>query len=214
MSVQKNRIALTVGGLLAFAALIAGLFISQHITFKKKIDVNAFHGTLLEKPRGIEQFSLTGIDNKSFTNVNLQGQWTIIFFGFTNCGYVCPTTMAELNKMYLLLEEKKIRPLPKVVMVSVDPQRDSLDKLDHYVRAFNPHFYGARGDEEVVRKMTREMGIAYAKVELPNSQNSENYDMQHSAALMLFNPQGELTAFFTTPHQAELLAKDYQLLVS
>lgn len=176
--------------------------------------MNAFHGTLLEKPREIEQFSLTGIDNKSFTNASLQGQWTIVFFGFTNCGYVCPTTMAELNKMYRLLEEKKVKPLPQIVMVSVDPQRDSLDKLDHYVRAFNPHFYGARGDEDVVRKMTREMGIAYAKVELPNSQNSENYDMQHSAALMLFNPQGELTAFFTTPHQADLLAKDYQLLVS
>jgi protein SCO1/2 len=58
------------------------------------------------------------------------------------------------------------------------------------------------------------MGIAYAKIALPSSAEGENYDMQHSGAIMLFNPQGELAAFFTTPHQATLLAKDYRLLVT
>ncbi|WP_058505164.1 SCO family protein [Legionella nautarum] len=214
MAAQKNRITLTVIVLLGFVALIAGLFVSQHLPFKKKIDPNNFHGTLLEKPREVNQFSLTGIDNQVFNNASLQGQWTIIFFGFTNCGYVCPTTMTKLNKMYRLLEEKQVKPLPKIVMISIDPERDNLDKLNHYVKAFNPDFYGARGDDEMIKQMTREMGIAYAKVTAPNAQDSESYDMQHSAALMLFNPQGELMAFFTTPHRADLLAKDYQLLVS
>lgn len=214
MTTQKNRISFTVAALLGLIAVIAGFYISQHIHLKKKIDVNQFHGTLLEKPRGVNQFSLTGIDHQAFSNASLKGNWTLIFFGFTNCGYLCPTTMAELGKMYRMLEQQEIKPLPRIVMISIDPERDNLDKLDQYVKAFDPHFYGARGDDEIIKQMTREMGIAYTKVLLPNPEKAETYDMQHSGALMLFNPQGELSAFFTTPHNAELLVKDYQLLVS
>ncbi|KTC68147.1 SCO1/SenC family transporter protein [Legionella birminghamensis] len=210
MASQNKRITLTVTLLVAIAAMFAGLFVSQHIHWKKEIDPSQFHGTFLQKPRDIEQFSLTGIDQQSFDNHSLQGQWTMIFFGFTNCGYVCPTTMAELAKMYGILEQQHTKPLPRVVMVSVDPERDDLNTLKNYVLAFNPHFYGARGEQQAVKKMAMEMGIAYEK---KISGNPDNYDVQHSGAVMLFNPQGELSAFFTTPHRAELLAKDYQLLV-
>ncbi|WP_028387950.1 SCO family protein [Legionella fairfieldensis] len=213
MSTRNNHINRTVIALIAFMALIAGLFISQHFHQKKKIDPSEFNGTLLEQPRGIKTFSLTGVDKKSFNNASLQGHWTMMFFGFTSCGYVCPTTMAELGKMYHLLEEKGVE-LPRVVMISVDPDRDSLDKLAHYVQAFNAHFYGARGDDNMLKQMTREMGIAYTKVAMANSEDATNYDIEHSGAIMLFNPKGELNAFFTTPHQAALLANDYQLLVS
>lgn len=214
MSAKKNRITLTVAALLACVVIMAGLFISQHVHLKKRIDPSRFHGTLLEKPRAVNQFTLTGIDNQSFDNESLHGQWTMVFFGFTSCGYLCPTTMAELAKMYHILEEKGVKPLPNVVMISIDPDRDSLDKLDHYVKAFNPHFYGARGSDESVKKMAREMGIAYAKVTLPHAKDPESYDVQHSGAVMLFNPQGKLSAFFTSPHQADFLAKDYSTLVS
>ncbi|QBR85064.1 SCO family protein [Legionella israelensis] len=213
MANQAQRVKLTVVGVLAFAALMLGVFVAQHLHFSKKIDTNKFHGTYLEQPRPVNSFQLTGIDQKPFTNDSLKGQWTMVFFGFTNCGYVCPTTMAELGKMYRLLEEKGIKTMPKVVMVSIDPERDSLDKLGHYVTAFDKHFYGARGDNERIKTLTREMGIAYAKVAL-SKDDAENYDIQHSGAVMLFNPKGELNAFFTTPHQADLLAEDYIQLVS
>lgn len=211
---QKKRIYFTVTALLAFIALITGVFISQYLPTRKQVSTSQFQGTVLDKPREIKPFSLTGTDNQAFTNESLKGQWTMIFFGFTNCGSLCPTTMAKLSKMYWILEKKQIKPLPRVVMISIDPERDHLKKLEHYVKAFEPSFYGARGDGEVVKQMTQEMGIAYTKVALPNSLNKENYDIQHSGAVMLFNPQGQLSAFFTTPHKATLLAKDYQLLVS
>ena len=213
MLARKNRITLTIAVLLAFAALITGLFVSQYVTRKNKIDISKFHGTLLKKPREIEQFSLTGIDNVPFDNHSLQGKWTIAFFGFTNCGYVCPTTLAELAKMYRILEDKKVKPLPQIVFISVDPDRDTLEKLGKYAKSFNPHFYAARGEDSVVSKMTHEMGIAYGKLIPSASKDPNNYDVQHSGALILFNPQGELDAFFTTPHHAELLAEDYQLLI-
>lgn len=213
MLTRKNRVTLTISLLLAFAALITGLFVSEHLMVKKKIDLSKFHGTLLNKPREIEQFSLKGIDNLPFNNDSLQGQWTMIFFGFTQCGYLCPTTMAELAKMYRILEAKEVKPLPRVVLITIDPSRDSLDKLKSYSTVFNSNFYAARGNDDDIKKMTREMGIVYGKV-IISKDNPENYDVQHSGAVMLFNPQGELSAFFTTPHQAQLLAEDYQLLVA
>ena len=214
MSVKIKGVNATVAVVLAIGALFTGLFVSQHIHFKKKIDVAQFNGTYLENPRPINEFNLTGTDNKVFNNTKLKGHWTLVFFGFTNCGYVCPTTMAELGKMYRILQGKAVKDLPQVVMVSIDPERDSIEKLGNYVTSFQTGFYGARGDEPAIKAMTREMGIAYAKVANKDSSDPQNYDVQHSGAIMLFNPQGELNAFFTGPHRADLLAKDYLLLVS
>ncbi|VEB32585.1 SCO family protein [Legionella cherrii] len=214
MSLKAKSVTFTVVVLLALAGLFSGIFVGQHFHFKKKIDVTTFHGTYLENPRPVNRFQLTGIDEKSFDNKSLKGKWTLMFFGFTNCGYVCPTTMAELTKMYHILEYKGVKNLPRIVMISIDPERDSPEKLRGYVTSFHPNFYGARGDEESIKSMTREMGIAYAKVVEKGVDDATNYDIQHSGALMLFNPQGELNAFFTTPHHADLLAKDYLLLVS
>lgn len=214
MSAKRNGVNTTVAVLLAIGALFTGLFVSQHLYSKKKIDVAQFHGTYLENPRAVNHFALTGTDNQAFTNASLKGHWTLVFFGFTNCGYVCPTTMAELGKMYRILQDKLVKDLPQVVMVSIDPERDNVEKLGAYVNSFQAGFYGARGNEQDIKAMTREMGIAYAKVANKDSSDQQNYDIQHSGAIMLFNPQGELNAFFTTPHHADLLAKDYMLLVS
>lgn len=214
MNLKSKSAAFTVVVILALAGLSLGVFVGQHVHFKKKIDVARFHGTYLENPRTVNQFSLTGIDQKIFDNSSLQGKWTLMFFGFTNCGYLCPTTMAELSKMYRALEANGVKDLPRIVMISIDPDRDDQEKLGSYVTSFHPAFYGARGDEPSIEVMTREMGVAYAKVIEKGSTEPQNYEIQHSGALMLFNPQGELNAFFTTPHHADLLAKDYMLLIS
>ncbi|KGP63025.1 photosynthetic protein synthase I [Legionella norrlandica] len=211
MNIKTKGFSLTV---LALISLFAGVYISQNFHFKRKINVAEFHGTYLENPRSVNNFSLMGTDQKTFNNSSLQGQWTLVFFGFTNCGYLCPTTMAELGKMYRILEEKNVKNLPQVVMISIDPHRDSLEKLGSYVTSFHKSFYGARGDEDSIKLMTHEMGIAYTKVANTDNIDPQDYDIQHSGAVMLFNPQGELNAFFTTPHHADILAKDYILLVS
>lgn len=211
---KNSRIKITVASLLGIVVLMLSFLVLQHVHLNKHRDFSQFHGTVLDVPRDVKAFELTGIDDAPFTNANLQGHWTMIFFGFTNCGSICPTTMAELGKMYRLLEAQRTQTLPIVVMVSVDPQRDSLDKLSHYVKAFEPHFYGARADGDSVRKLTKEIGIAYAKVVSQGSEHSQNYDIEHTGTIVLFNPHGELSAFFTMPHQASLLAKDYLLLVS
>lgn len=213
MTMCNKRISLTVVVLAAFVSLIAGVFVAAHMPDKKAAQVAQFKGTLLDHPRTIKPFLLTGTDDKPFNNQSLAGHWTLVFFGFTNCGTICPTTMAELGKMYRLLETKNVEPLPEVVMVSIDPDRDTLPKLAHYVKAFDPHFFGARGDSKSVHKMARGMGIVYMKVAADRGKPAENYNIQHSGAVMLFNPQGELVAFFTPPNTAEEIAADYELVV-
>ncbi|WP_367608202.1 SCO family protein [Legionella sp. W05-934-2] len=214
MSLNSTRKTATVVALIGLAALFAGVFLFQHIQFKKEIDPNTFHGTYLKQPRPVSTFELTGTDGQTFDNEHLKGQWTMVFFGFTNCGYVCPTTMAELGKTYRLILEKKIHPAPRVVMISIDPARDNLEKLKNYVLSFDKRFYGARGSQAKIKHMTREMGVVYTKVLPKQGKPAENYDIQHSGAIIVFNPKGELNAFFTAPHDAEAIAEDYRKLVS
>lgn len=208
-----RRVTFTVIALLAFASLIAGLFVFSHLT-AKKLDISQFNGTILQTPRDIKSFSLMGIDKQEFNNSSLQNQWTMIFFGFTQCGSICPTTLAELANMQQLLIDAHVENLPRVVMISVDPERDTIERLQNYVTAFNPHFYGALGDSDSIEALTQELGIAYIKVMTKNNAESENYDIDHSGTIMLFNPQGKLSAFFTIPHQAKALASDYQNLLA
>lgn len=213
MASQTQRIRYTVISLVGFIALITGLFVAQYTQKGPNVDPEKFHGTWLQAPRPINAFQLTGTDGQMFDNDSLKGNWTFMFFGFTNCGYLCPTTMAELGKTYRLLMDKGVKPLPRVVMISIDPTRDSLDTMSSYVHAFDKHFYGARGDSDVVEKMTKEMGIVYTKISQENGSPTDNYDIQHSGAVMVFNPKGELNAFFTMPHKAADLAKDYRSIV-
>lgn len=213
MLFQKNKVTLALAFVLGLTGLMAGIFVFQQLQNAKHLHLSEFHGAYLEKPRTIKQFSIKGINNKPFNNESLQGKWTFVFFGFTRCGSVCPTTMAELAKMQRIIEKKKLT-LPQVVMVTIDPERDSLARLKNYVQAFHPDFLGARGKESRIEALTAELGIAYAKIAKPSETDSDNYDVQHSGAIMLFNPQGQLNAFFTTPHKANVLAKDYALLVS
>jgi len=213
MAYKTSGIRYTIIALVAFMALITGLFVSQYLHKGPNVDPETFHGTWLQHPRAINEFHLTGTNGNIFDNKSLKGQWTFMFFGFTSCGYMCPTTMAELGKTYRLLVEKNIQPLPKIVMVSIDPSRDTLQKIDNYVHAFNMNFYGARGSSSVVQRMTKEMGVVFTKVSAPEGQDKNNYDIQHSGAVMVFNPKGELNAFFTAPHKSENIASDYISIV-
>ncbi len=214
MQRKKNRMMTTVVVLLAVVGLSLGLFVSQYVHQPTKVDGSEFHGTWLDKPRDVSAFNLMGTDG-AFTNASLEHHWTMMFFGFTTCPSICPTTMVELEKMVHLLEEQGVKPLPQVVLVSLDSKRDTAEKLNQYVTAFNPHFLGARSEnEEEVKAMAQEMGVAYTKVNVSGDESNKDYSIEHTGTVMLFNPQGKLCAFFTMPHQATLLAEDYRRAIS
>ncbi len=164
-------------------------------------------GTYLPQPKAIHPFKFEDDTNQPFTNENLRGYWTFLFFGFTHCGDVCPTTLAELNKMYLQLQ--KILPpesLPQIVMISIDPEHDTTVQLRQYMQAFNPKFIGVKSSAETLAPLTKELGIYFSK----NDQNN----IVHSAQLYLFNPDGNWVAFFPYPHQGKQTGNEYLKLIN
>ena len=174
------------------------------------IDTSKLNVTLLHNPRQVSDFNLTDNTGKAFTQESLRGHWTMMFFGFTRCPSICPTTMAELGKTYKKLFKDGVRTYPQVMMVSIDPEHDTLKLMNEYVTKFDSQFHGATGDKQQIAKMTKELGIVYMKVTDPN--NKDKYDINHSGTIMLFNPQGLLAGFFSMPHKADSIAQDFEII--
>lgn len=193
------------------ATLVALYFFYSNAT---KHAATPYHGTILKTPRNVSDFSLLNQQKQPFTQQNLKGQWTVMFFGFTSCPDICPTTMTNLAKWYQILEQKGARNLPQVILVSVDPERDTPDHMKKYIHAFNPKFMGVTGKISTIDRLTKEVGVAYMKMAKKESTDPMDYGIEHSGTLMLFNPEGKLQGFFTTPHDLEKIAQDYLRLTA
>ena len=160
-------------------------------------------GTWLSSARRLPDFTLTDQAGKPFTAQNLKGKPTLVFFGFTRCPDVCPTTLVKLAQV------KKAAALPalQVLFISVDPERDTPTALSLYVHAFDPTFIGATGTPAALEKITAAFSVAYAKVPLPGG----DYTMDHSAAVFLLNERGEIAAIFTPPFDPRTMAGDLKV---
>lgn len=165
--------------------------------------------TVLQAPRDMSYFQLEHYQQTAFNNQSLLNKWTMMFFGFADCPHLCPTTMAELNKVYTQLQEQKIQQLPQVVLVSIDPERDTSQRIADYAKGFNPNFIGVRGEKDKIDPLTKELGIAYFKTTEPGQTDPKNYSINHSGTIILFNPEGKIAGFFSTPHDAKNIAHDF-----
>ncbi len=215
-STQKRGISFPGIIFCAIASCLLGVYFATALDpALKSISKPAYDyvGTVLKTPRALSDFSLTGTDGKPFNNAKLKGQWTLAFFGFTNCAMMCPTAMLELAKTYQLLEKVKVKTLPQVLMISVDPERDTVERIKEYVTGFNKTFIGATGSSHGVRALSLEMGIAYEKVADRKKGAAQAYDIQHSGAVIVINPKGEIQAFFNWPHKPKDMANDFAHLV-
>jgi protein SCO1/2 len=170
-------------------------------------------GQYLQKSSPINDFDLMDSRGKFFTRENLKGQWTMMVFGFTNCAYVCPTTLAELNLMYSQLQKTlPNNQLPQVILVTVDPERDTVHTMKKYVTSFNPHFIGVTGELDEIQKFEKQLHIKAEKM-VEEGQPKDQYKMKHSAEILVFNPQGEVQAYLAYPHKAAQMVKDYHLIL-
>lgn len=167
-------------GLIAVAILLAGLG-SWILLQKPPLELQTTQ--VFPTPRPVINFSITDHKGQVFTQENLKGKWSLLFAGYTSCPDICPATMSKLSNAYPKL--KKIAPL-QVVMISVDPQRDSQNKLNSYIEFFNPEFIAATAEHKELFPLTRSLGMAYSMVG-----EGENYLVDHSATLVLISPKGE-----------------------
>ncbi|MEW8507888.1 MAG: SCO family protein [Candidatus Thiodiazotropha sp.] len=162
---------------------------------------------LMPEFRQLQPFSLTSHKGVTFDNQSLLGQWTFMSFGYTYCPDICPTTMSLFSEMHDRIQAQKSDKPYQVTFISVDPERDSLPRLAEYVTYFDPTFLGVTGTEEALQELTKPLGILYRRVETEDS--AMGYVMDHSASIILVDPQGRFHAYFSPPHDAEMMAKDF-----
>ena len=204
--------------IVALAALVAGVVLFNQLSSKPPAEF-ALH---YQQAREVKPFSLTDHHGESFNNASLKGHWSWMFFGYTSCPDVCPTTLQEMNFIYDDL--KAIANNSQVVLVSVDPNRDTQEKLAGYIAYFNAEFKAVRGDHCVLFPFARNLGLMYAITEPESAdENSRTgYLVDHSASLVLINPEGNIEAIFK-PEQAlgqvpsiegEKLVSDFEKIVA
>ena len=186
----------TIAGVLLFMTIVVASFI--HRVGEPRImslaETRANGLFLFDTPRDAGDFSLTDHRGLSFTRDDLTDRWTLIFFGFTHCPDICPTTMAELAELKSQLADTEASDA-RVVMVSVDPARDTPDRLAQYVPYFHPDFIGVTGEFADILSVAQRLNAPFRKVSEPDG----GYQMEHSANVMLMNPRGDYHGFFRAP---------------
>ena len=188
---------MTIVALIAFILLVVYGFtwrISQPVILsKEELQING--AIVLEKPRIFSDFELVDHRGDLFNIERMQDIWTIVFFGFTHCPDICPTTLAMLNDTYSKLKDSEKERL-QIVMISLDSERDTVEKLAEYVPYFNQEFIGVTGNKHLIRRLTAELNVAYNQVPL----SGDDYTVDHSTQLILINPMGHYHGFFKAPH--------------
>lgn len=162
------------------------------------------------QPRELPAFELTAPDGTPLTAQSLQGRWTLVFVGFTHCPDVCPTTLAQLAQADQRWDALPQAQQPRVLFVSVDPERDTAERAGEYARFFDPDFVAATGDHAALEPFARNLGMVYMRTPLENG----GYTVDHSASIAVLDPQGRLAAVVRPPIDTDDLVADIQTLVT
>ena len=186
--------------------MVAGMTLAAYLSTaaRHKTRVPAeLTGIVWPVPRDLDGFVLSDHFGREFGRSELEGQWTMMFFGYTSCPDICPTTMLTLRHVIAELEQANAGDAVSVVLVTVDPERDDAEKLAQYVRYFGDDFLGVLGDDEQLTKLTQQIGAMFVRD--PADENG-NYEVGHSASIFLVDPKARMHAAFSPPHDATAIA--------
>lgn len=161
--------------------------------------------------KSVPNFSLLDQHEETKTQELMQGQWNLVFFGFTHCPDVCPLTLSVVRDVVKDIEADDSLPNPQVTFVSVDPKRDTPEKLNQYMAFFNPDFIGLTGDLNAVYELTRPMNIVAQFT--ANDENPEAYTVDHTASIFLIDPELKVRGSFKVPHETESILADYRIMM-
>ena len=200
-----QRILMIIG--LAAMAVVAGLWLQLRMSAPAvPPETNA---TLLRTARPVGDVRLQDTLGNEFSLQQLKGRWSLVFFGFTHCPDVCPTTLAILSQVARRLENLPQAQQPQLVFITVDPERDVPEVMKGYVEHFDKNMIGLTGELSQVEALAAQLGVAFQKVPLDQG----GYSMDHSAAIFMLNPGAELNAIISAPHSVEGIAGDYRKIV-
>lgn len=204
----------TVSLCLAFVVIVLGMLVYS-VTRTPLLSLEQLRErdvTVFPRPREIAPFSLLAHNGEPFELADLVGSWSFIFFGFTNCPDVCPTTLSVLAQAERLINQgnSEYESGFKGVLITVDPERDDIATLGRYVSAFSANFIGVGGESGDLARLARQLHVAFAK--LPGAE--ESYQVTHSTHIVIVNPMGHYHGFIKMPHQVDTVVLTYRSLAA
>jgi protein SCO1/2 len=207
-----TRIQKTVFILVALVALVLGLTVNKVLSGRGQGDPTALIDAgiiLLPTSRSLPDVKMTNQDGKPVAINELKGKWTMLFFGYTFCPDICPTTLAQLRQIKSELPKDVVGKL-QIVLVSVDPNRDTPQQLKQYLGYFDPEFQGLTAPVDDIQKLANAVSIPF----IPADTSKPNYTVDHSGNLALLGPDGTQRGFIRSPlNNQKMLAQLPGLLV-
>jgi protein SCO1/2 len=196
------------GVIIIILATVAGI-LSARFFLQRAVEQDELSATRFPESRVVQPFELVDHNSGVFDNAALEQHWSFLFFGYTYCPDVCPTTLSVLNSIAQRLQD--VDADIRFVMVTVDPARDTPERLAEFVTYFNGDFLGVTGTDQGLEQLTRQLGILYERVQ--QEPGSESYLMDHTAAVFLFDPDGRYHAVFSPPLSVEAIAGDFRKML-
>jgi protein SCO1/2 len=206
-------------GMMARSKLVSFVFlcvaaaggVAAALIWVQKPPVVLATGMMLAPSRALADFSLIDNQGRDFGPANLHGHWSLMFFGYTNCPDFCPTTLTMLAAVEKQLRAANAVAPPQVVFVSVDAKRDSPAQLAKYVPYFDPDFIGlTAADQPAIERQAKKWGVAV----MVRPATDGNYTVDHSGAIFVINPAGDLAAILTGPFTVDALQSDIKRIVT
>lgn len=201
-TVSTNKIIIFI--VFACTAIITSVFIFHMSHQPTQPSMSSNDGIIFSAARDMKPFELVSANTNKFSQKDFLNHWTLLFFGFTHCSNVCPATLDMMNKAYDKLHASY--PNLQVVLISLDPQRDSPEALANYTHSFNPDFIGVSGKIQELRKLQSQLGIFSAR---DASTPEGDYQLQHTSSILLINPQGKWAGVFKYGMNPEKFAKAF-----
>ena len=161
-------------------------------------------GKILVRPMEIDNFELIDQNNEVFNKKSLEGGWTVLFFGYTNCPDVCPTTIYKLAEIKNGIKEDLPSANFNTVLVTLDPDRDSTERLDEYIGYFDETMLGVTGKYENIQSFTSSLSVFYQRIN-----KEEGYDFNHTASIFVFDKDGSLFATMSPANTVGELESDF-----
>ncbi|WP_199610633.1 SCO family protein [Flocculibacter collagenilyticus] len=208
---MKSKLIIGIGAL----AMVAGVAFSV-MTYSGNASYTSV-AKVYEEGRQLAEFSLTDQHGQAVNKTNLAGKWTLIFLGYTYCPDVCPATLARLANLYPKLLPLADEPV-QVMFVSVDPQRDTSERLKEYVDYFNSDFMAVTNPHKDLFPFVRNLGLVYSMVD---DTSQENYAVDHASSVVLIAPDKTIKAIFKPESKlgqlalvnTTLLKQDFEYIV-
>jgi protein SCO1/2 len=206
MTIKKNIFFIAV-----FIATVLALFINK-LTTPRVLSTNELlvNGLFIfEEPKKISNFSFYSANGVEFTKDDLEGKWTLMYFGFTRCPDECPTTMYQIKKLINILREKDF-PLDdkQWVLVSIDPERDTPEEIDKYAKGFDEDFIGVSNIRPMLLSLATQLSVNNV---MPSDDSMDHSHLDnHVNNIILLNPNGDFAGIFRPPFDISRLSLTYQ----